>query len=71
MPNLMNISLKIYDISGRLVTTLVNDAKAAGAHSVVWNGTDYNNNTVSNGLYIYKLTSEDYNSLSGKMILIK
>ena len=71
VPSLMNISLKIYDISGRLVTTLVNDTKAAGIHSVVWNGTDYNNNTVSNGLYIYKLISEDYNSLSGKMILIK
>ena len=71
VPNMMNVSLKIYDISGRLVKTLVNDVKNAGIHSVVWDGTDTYNNTVSNGLYIYKLVSEDYNSLSGKMILIK
>ena len=71
VPNMMNISLKIYDISGRLVKTLVNDVKEPGAHLAVWDGTDNYNNVVSNGLYIYKLISEDYNSLSGKMILIK
>ena len=44
------VSLRVYDLSGRLVTTLVNGDYKTGNHQVVWN-TD----VVSSGLYIVKL----------------
>ena len=44
------VSLRVYDLSGRLVTTLVSGDYKTGNHQVVWN-TDM----VSSGLYIVKL----------------
>ena len=55
IPYSMDIVLNVYDISGRLVKTLVDETKYAGFHSCVWDGRDQNGNSVSNGLYIYKL----------------
>ena len=63
--------IDIYDISGRLVKVLVNDIKHRGIHSVVWDGTDHTGVSVSNGMYIYKLTSDQNNSLSNKIIFVK
>ena len=45
------VSLKVYDLSGRLVRTLAQSEYKAGNHQVVWN-TD----VVSSGLYIVKMT---------------
>ena len=71
VPYSMDISLNIYDISGRLVKVLVNDIKHRGIHSVIWDGTDHTGVSVSNGMYIYKLTSDQNNSLSNKIIFMK
>ncbi|MCB5229414.1 MAG: hypothetical protein LHW44_05055 [Candidatus Cloacimonetes bacterium] len=50
--------------------TLVNDAKAAGTYTVVWNGTDNSNRSVSSGVYYYKMNAGKYSS-TRKMILMK
>ena len=71
IPYSMDIVLNVYDISGRLVKTLVDETKYAGFHSCVWDGRDQNGNSVSNGLYIYKLISNQNNSISNKIILLK
>ena len=71
VPYSMNVVLNVYDISGKLVKTLVNDIKNTGKHSVVWDGTNQNGNGVSNGMYIYKLISSENLSVSNKMILLK
>lgn len=71
IPYSMDIVLNVYDISGRLVKTLVDETKYAGFHSCVWDGKDQNGNSVSNGLYIYKLTSNQNSSISNKIILLK
>ena len=63
-------SLKIYNTKGQLVRTLVNDAREAGNHSVVWNGMDNQGNSVSSGLYFYRLSS-DGNTVTRKMLLAK
>ncbi|MCK4352053.1 T9SS type A sorting domain-containing protein [candidate division WOR-3 bacterium] len=44
------VSLKIYDVCGKLVRTLVNELKSAGAYTVKWNGED-----MPSGLYFYQL----------------
>ena len=68
------VSLKVYDVMGRLVKTLVdNQWTAAGqtsGYSVTWNGLDDSGQKVSAGLYIYRLQSGSM-STSNKMILLK
>jgi flagellar hook assembly protein FlgD len=48
-------ALRIYDVSGRLVTTLMDREVSAGAHRVSWNGLDAAGRRVSSGAYFYEL----------------
>lgn len=65
-----NVSLKIYDMLGREVKTLVSNFVNAGAHEVNFNGSD-----LSSGVYFYKLESEGIDGnkflMTKKMMLIK
>jgi len=68
-----NVSLNIYNIKGQKVKQLVSTSAgqlSAGQHSVVWNGKDDNNKSVSSGIYFYKLKT-GYFEKTKKMILIK
>ena len=71
VPYSMLISLNVYDISGRLVRKLDNGFKNTGIHSVIWDGKDNFGNTVSNGLYVYRLDSDSNISISNKIIFMK
>ncbi|MFA7421321.1 MAG: T9SS type A sorting domain-containing protein [Melioribacteraceae bacterium] len=64
------VTLKIYDMLGREVATLVNKESAAGKFSVQWNGTDSFGYKVASGIYVYRITAGDFVS-SKKMLLIK
>ena len=57
------VCLKIYDLTGRLVKTLVQKVQNAGAYTIKWDGTDFNGNTVAAGIYIYKM---EFTSASGE-----
>ena len=61
----VRVILKIYDMLGREVATLVNEEQSAGYHDVVWNA-----NTVSSGVYFYKLQAKNL-VLSKKMQVVK
>jgi flagellar hook assembly protein FlgD len=50
-----SISLKIYDILGREILTLVNEVQAAGMHTVFWNGDNSAGLKVGSGVYFYQL----------------
>ena len=58
-------SLVVFDIQGRQIATLVNDIRAAGSHSVVWNAA----NTAS-GVYFYKLQAGNKTQIR-RMLLLK
>ncbi len=60
-----NVSLKVYDILGREVATLVNKKQAPGNYSVKF---DVSN--LSSGIYFYRLTAGDF-VVTKKMILMK
>ncbi len=49
------VSLSVFDVTGRLVRTLVDETRPAGAHTVTWDGTDRNGTRVSAGVYLYRL----------------
>jgi hypothetical protein len=59
------VTLKIYDILGKEVTTLVNQEHKAGTYQVDWNAGSY-----SSGVYYYKLTAGDFVETK-KMMLVK
>ena len=44
------VSIEIYNIKGQLVRTLVDGVKEAGNHTIVWNGLDKSNRSVSSGV---------------------
>ena len=60
-----NVTLRIYDITGRLVATLVDERQEGGEHEVIWDGSD-----VSSGVYFYKLQTSEFNEVK-KMNLLK
>ena len=64
------VSLKVYNIKGQKVKTLVHEVLPAGEHSIVWDGSDSDGKRVVSGIYFYKLKSGDYQKIN-KMILIK
>jgi hypothetical protein len=55
IPQAGTVQLAVYDLNGRLVSTLVNGALAAGSHQVTWNGRDGSGIGVASGVYIYRL----------------
>ncbi|MBA7599166.1 hypothetical protein ES703_06193 [subsurface metagenome] len=65
-----NVSLNIYDISGRFIKTLVDEKKDAGVYSVRWNGSDDDKRQVAIGVYFIRLTSGDFTSVK-KVILVR
>lgn len=70
LPEASNVTLKIYNVLGQEVRTLVNESMTAGVHNTVWNGRDNNNNEVTSGIYIYKIVAGQFVQ-SKKMILLK
>ncbi len=64
------VSLKIYNIAGQLVRTLVDGAKQPGRHSVVWNGMDKEGHSVASGIYLCRLRVGNL-SQTMKMVLLR
>ncbi|MCX6164744.1 MAG: T9SS type A sorting domain-containing protein, partial [Ignavibacteriae bacterium] len=59
------VNLKVYDVLGREVKSLVNEVKAPGVYSVDFNGAE-----LSSGVYFYRLESNGFTDIK-KMMLIK
>jgi hypothetical protein len=64
------VTIDIFNIRGQRVKRLVNDNLSAGNHQVVWTGHDENGNSMSSGLYFYRVRTED-SSVTKKMMLLK
>ncbi len=65
-----SVSLKLYDLGGRLVRTLVADELLAGAQQIVWDGTDDGGREVSTGVYFCRV-QWDAGSVTRKLTLIR
>jgi hypothetical protein len=65
-----HVKLDVYDIAGRLVTTLVNADVDAGQQTVIWDGTGQLGLPVSSGIYFYTLRSGN-DLKSHRMLLLK
>lgn len=65
IPTTQLVSLKIYDLTGREITYLVNRELSAGSYSFEFNGSN-----LSSGIYFYKLSTANFSDVK-KMMLIK
>jgi hypothetical protein len=70
IPQRQSVKLEVYDILGRLVTTLANSDMPAGTYKVIWNGKDSNGLSVATGLYLYRLQAGSFTSVK-KMLMLK
>ena len=71
IPHAGQLSLRIYNILGQEVKTLVNGQFPSGSHEVQWDGSDNYASMVSSGIYLYRLETGSGVVQTKKMIFIK
>jgi hypothetical protein len=65
LPVASKVTLKVYDILGSEVATLVNEEKDPGVYEAQFDGTN-----LASGIYIFRLKTDSYSSVK-KMLLLK
>ena len=69
LPGDANVRLRVYDIAGRLVKTLIQGTQNAGYYYVMWDGTDNTGKAIASGIYIYELVAGDFRQVNKMMFL--
>ena len=64
------VTLSVYNILGKKVNTLLNNAMNPGKHKVEWNAKDSEGNPVASGIYFYELNTPSFTARK-KMLLIR
>lgn len=67
---IFKVELKIYNLLGKEVKTLVNECQPSGEYSITWNGMDFNGNEVVSGVYFVNLIAGEY-SQTRKILLVR
>jgi hypothetical protein len=70
LPKESDVSIVVFDITGRVVNTLANAKFGAGQYEVDWDGRNSMNNQIASGVYFYKIIAGNYTDVK-KMILLK
>jgi hypothetical protein len=65
-----NVSIKVYNAMGQLVSTLVDDRVEPGRYSAHWDGKNFAGERVSSGVYFYKMNAGKFNATK-KMLVVK
>jgi hypothetical protein len=65
-----HVAIRVFDITGRLTATLVDEHKTAGRHTAGWDGRNNSGRQVAPGTYFVRMEGEDF-SESSKLILLK
>jgi hypothetical protein len=64
------VTLKIYNVAGQLVRTLVSGTKDVGSYTVTWDGKNDRGGAVASGVYFYKMETKDFNQ-TRKMVMLR
>jgi len=70
VPHASRVAVRIYNVLGQVVRTLVNRHVEPGVHRVVWDSRDDAGSELSSGLYIYRIEAADY-SQAKTLVLLK
>jgi flagellar hook assembly protein FlgD len=64
------VTIVVYDATGRLVRTLVDEEQSAGVRDAAWNGRDDHGTTVVSGVYFCRMTAGKF-SETRRMVMLK
>jgi len=70
LPQASPVTLRVYNILGQVVNTLVDEPLNAGSHSVRWDGKNVQGRDVASGVYFYRISAGGYESIE-KMTLLR
>lgn len=70
LPGWSRVSLRIYDIAGRPVRTIMVGYRSPGYHDIIWDGRDDLGDEVASGIYYYSLAAGDYRE-TRRMVLLR
>ena len=70
LPKAADVTLKVFNLLGQEVRTLINGRQEAGFHTVVWDGRNTSGRAVASGVYFYHLQAGTF-SKAKKMLLLK
>ncbi|KPK90115.1 hypothetical protein AMJ80_08880, partial [bacterium SM23_31] len=70
IPRSSFVTLKIYNITGQLVKTLISENLPSGVFKIIWDGTDGTGQKVSSGTYIFRIQAGEFSAVK-KMMLIR
>ena len=70
IPRMSYITLKVYNLAGQRVSSLVSQVQRAGKYQVQWDGKDFNGREVASGVYIYSISTDEFHSFK-KLVLMK
>ncbi|MDZ7340858.1 MAG: T9SS type A sorting domain-containing protein [candidate division KSB1 bacterium] len=70
LPEACHVTLKIYNLLGQQIKTLVDHDAPAGSHTVRWDGKDQHGHNLASGIYLYRLEAGSYVA-SNKLALVR
>lgn len=70
LPEAIRVELKIFNILGQEVATLVDDVRAAGAYRILWDGKNAAGLNAASGVYVYQIKTPNFQDAK-KMVLIR
>jgi hypothetical protein len=65
LPEASDVTINIFDVNGRLISTLVNAEQKAGHYTAIWNGRE-----AASGIYIVRMQADNFKSVR-KVMLVK
>jgi len=70
LPNAVDVRLEIYNVVGQVVRTLIGEQQSAGRYEYQWDATNNNGQSLSSGIYFYRLQAGEFQEVK-KMLLMK
>jgi hypothetical protein len=70
LPMAARVKIEVFNVMGQRVKTLLDREEQAGVHIIEWDGTSESGNDIASGIYLYRLTSDDFRA-EKKMVLMK
>ena len=70
IPRTSDVTIRVFDISGRVVKTLVNATKEAGYYTANWDMKDNTGREIASGIYFYEFNAGDFKSIK-KMVVMR
>lgn len=70
LSDINDVTIDIYNVEGKLVRSLIDKQKEIGYSKFLWDGRDSDGNSVSSGVYFYRMQTDDFNQVK-KMLFMK